>query len=302
MTSARSIAVVLSLLCACQKRASLGAPGTGDSVPDSSSADAPSSPGSDGAAPTGGADGAGGTGGGALGSGGSAATDAGSPDSPLGGDPMALLDGQQWLMACRVTSELLNTLCDTVSVIGNCPGQNAPRPTPSDPFSGQGMIARDDTVVVAGDAAVVYDVTIRVRGVVQAETYTGGVQDQQGFYIGGALGHLGRSAVFMMGISSPQQVYYLNALVKTADVAADSYHSFPVDFTATIPIAGGASVRFVAAASSCEIARNCDTTSMVAIQGGTCNPTLLSDFNEPGINQPYNGEFLVMHVLSAVAR
>jgi hypothetical protein len=218
--------------------------------------------------------------------------DAGGPAVDSGGTPGKLtpaqtnLDGQKYLLACGPDQGYSNLVCQNPQ--GACPNQGQPYLT-------LGMHNRDEHVKFGGTAGTVYQVTIHVRGIVEPKHYTGGVKDtaHEGFYTGGAPSQSGNYNVYLLKISGQQgQSYFLNALNQQ-----EAHFSYPIDYTVTIPIEGGADMWFLSDDSNCSAIKNCDTSS-VDKPGGQpgCKPITLTGFNEPGITQPYNGQFIVIHV------
>ena len=141
---------------------------------------------------------------------GSSKPDAGGPviDSG-GGTPGKLtpaqtnLDGQKYLLACGPDQGYSNLVCQNPQ--GACPNQGQPYLT-------LGMHNRDEHVKFGGTAGTVYQVTIRVRGIVEPKHYTGGTKDtaHEGFYTGGAPSQSGNYNVYLLKISGMQgQSYYL---------------------------------------------------------------------------------------------
>jgi hypothetical protein len=237
-----------------------------------------------------------------TGSGGSAMTtsDAGGPPSDAGGPasdsgggtPGKLtpaqtnLDGQKYLLACGADQGYSNLVCQNPQ--GACPNQGQPYLT-------LGMHNRDEHAKFGGTAGTVYQVTIRVRGIVEPKHYTGGVKDtaHEGFYTGGAPSTSGNYNVYLLKISGMQgQSYFLNSLNQQ-----EAHFSYAIDYTVTIPIEGGADMWFLSDDSNCSAIKNCDTSSVdkPGNQPG-CKPITLAGFTEPGITQPFNGQFIVIHV------
>jgi len=217
-----------------------------------------------------------GVGGGGPGAGGGGAAGGGSGASGGGAGSAiaAALDGQTWAFPCLATLPSSGLTCDDSSPSG-C------------------QAARDDTVTFGGEAGKVYSVTLRIRGVVEPKHYSGGVKDieHEGFYVGGSTSGPG-DTVYMIGVSDPAQVYYLNAIEQSEGGGLRPTFAFPIDYTVTIPIAGGATVRLFASDGDCRVSRNCDPTSASL----RCNPIVLPDLT--GVVQPAPGQFIVTQVVS----
>jgi len=252
-----------------------------------------SGPGTGGSAGSAGALGTGGNGG-ATGTGGTMMQpDAGTTGGP---GPMAILDNQQWLLPCGKNQSYSDLVC--VNQIGNgCNGTN--------PYLTRGTINRDQTIAVGGNAATTYQVTLRFRGVVEPKTYQGGTKPNptvktDGWYVGGQPAQNNNYNVYMFSVSSPKQDYWLNALGNQMPTVPEAHFSYPIDYTVTVPVSGGAMIRMLADDSNCSAIKNCDSTSHDASGGaGICNPITVPNLTTtPNIAQPYNGQFIVMNVVS----
>ncbi len=125
----------------------------------------------------------------------------------------------------------------------------------------------------AGDAAVTYNVTLHVRGIMEGYWYSGGVLDATSmtFYTGGVptIGGYGSACknktselpfslpveitpsdncwngfnMFALTVSAPKQHYYLNYTAKK-DNDRPPHAVYPSDYTVTIPIQGQAKLEF----------------------------------------------------------
>jgi hypothetical protein len=215
------------------------------------------------------------------------AADSGSTTTGMLTPAETNLDGQKYLLNCGPDQGYSNLVCQNPQ--GACPNQGQPYLT-------LGNHNRDDHVKFGGTAGTVYQVTIRVRGIVEPKHYTGGMKDtaHEGFYVGGAPSQSGNYNVYLLKTSGMQaQSYFLNALNQQ-----EAHFSYPIDYTVTIPIEGGADMWFLSDDSNCSAIKNCDTSSVdkPGNQPG-CKPITLAGFNEPGITQPFNGQFIVIHVL-----
>jgi hypothetical protein len=221
----------------------------------------------------------------------------------------AALDGQVYLARCGAPESVswlrcFNTLYQQQQLSPNT------RPYPT-----QDCVNRDDTVTIGGPPGAVYDVTLRVRGVVAPKSYATGAPGSPvngtnyGWFIGGRPVD-DRGNLFILWVSSPVvtpsgtmegQYYFLNALNRPE--LTD--FSFPVDYTVTLPIAAGAEVRFLADDSDCLMNNNCDDSSIDGYMPpmAVCNPSTIPDLPaSAGITQPYLGQFLYLTVVSAVTR
>jgi hypothetical protein len=91
-----------------------------------------------------------------------------------------------------------------------------------------------ESVTMGGESGAVYDVTLRMRGVVEQKTYTGGEQSGL-FYAGGTPAADGYN-VMKLEVSDPATTYYLNAGTSGIE------RVWELDVTQTIPIRAGATV------------------------------------------------------------
>jgi hypothetical protein len=228
---------------------------------------------------------------------------------------MAVLDNMQWILPCGPNQGYSDLVCVNQPA-PNCNGTN--------PYLTRGTINQDQTITVGGTAATTYMVTARFRGIVETKAYQGGTKPNptvksDGWYVGGTPQTNDNYNVYMLGVSSPAQVYYMNALGnQTPAITPNNGHfSYIVDFVATFPINGGAQVRFLTDDSNCSAIRNCNSaTSREGAGGaGVCNGLTLPNFT-PVLNprvvtvpasttgaaaittQPYNGQFIVMEIQS----
>jgi hypothetical protein len=141
-------------------------------------------------------------------------------------------------------------------------------------------------VTVFGDPAVLYQVQIRFRGVVEEKSYTGGTPvGGTRFLIGGAP-VLDTYNVYSLQVSNPPATYYLN------NGASGQTRCYGIDYTVTVPMYGGSTLTLnVDSRDSIEISNNQDGS------GG-------SPYSVPGLTipqQPIDGQFVQMDVLSATA-
>jgi hypothetical protein len=91
-----------------------------------------------------------------------------------------------------------------------------------------------EPVTMGGEAGAVYDVTLRIRGVVEQKTYTGGTQD--GFFYAGGTPAADGYNVVKLEVSEPAATYYLNAGTSGIE------RVWELDATEKIPVAAGATV------------------------------------------------------------
>lgn len=89
-----------------------------------------------------------------------------------------------------------------------------------------------------GSPDTIYQVTVRLRGVVEPETYRGGTPDGMHFRVGGEPDNATYNR-YGFSVSDPAEKYWLN------DSPNVGHDTFIIDHTKTIPIRGGATVSFV---------------------------------------------------------
>ncbi len=139
------------------------------------------------------------------------------------------------------------------------------------------------TVTVGGDPTYTYAVTLRIRGVVEQKTITGGTVIDG---TGGSMMQGGTPAsdgwnVVTLAISNPAQSYYLNVGTSGQVIV------YPLDFIVTLSIQGGATVTLeLNSIDSVEIANNTDG------QGGS--PISVRGIASPP--QPFSGQFVQLNV------
>jgi hypothetical protein len=163
-----------------------------------------------------------------------------------------------------------------------------------------GWCAHDDTVNVGGMPGRIYNVTLRVRGLVEAKTYQGGADRDNsgeqvpadGLYVGGQPNNTANAYdTYMIRVASPAQDYFLNSIGTGAD--SRLRHSvFEVDFTFDLPVEGGTSVRLVHVDPNDSGIKNCAEPDI----GSECTPATLPNLDPAiadslGSAQPYNGQF-----------
>ncbi|MBW2732261.1 MAG: hypothetical protein JRH20_07685 [Deltaproteobacteria bacterium] len=130
---------------------------------------------------------------------------------------------------------------------------------------------------LGGDPRRVYNVTLRFRGVVEQQSYTGG--KKQGYwYVGGRSANSAYN-IYKLQISAPPQTYYLNA------GRAGISRSWPIDYTRTVQVRGGAQVLLTADAQDGSLISNTNGRRSMVIPGVSPAP------------RPYDGQFIQMDVL-----
>jgi hypothetical protein len=92
-----------------------------------------------------------------------------------------------------------------------------------------------DTKSLAGDPDVVYDVTLRFRGVIEPKSYDGPGQD--GFFHPDAMPVADGYNLFSIDVGDPEAIFYLNSGSSGMAVC------FPLDEEHTVPVRGGTTLR-----------------------------------------------------------
>lgn len=141
------------------------------------------------------------------------------------------------------------------------------------------------TKQLAGDATVVYDVKLRVRGNTEPNTYVKGKLDPNGrFYVGGETSAPGYSA-YMLTVADPKQVYFFNYNPTT------SHMHFLIDYEVTIPMRGGTTLTFqVNGGKSVPDGHDASNRERLVVPGIAPDP------------EPYNGQLVQFDVVSVDAR
>jgi hypothetical protein len=136
-----------------------------------------------------------------------------------------------------------------------------------------------------GDSGVVYDVSFRVRGIVEAYNYVGGTRDSGNatissnpdlFLRGGSAQPAGANGydydVYELdvspAVSGAPNTYFLNSVTSTENPHTSSatlHLSFAIDYTKTIRVPGGGTITVKQFDSNCKSVMNCGKTS-----GSTC--------------------------------
>lgn len=90
------------------------------------------------------------------------------------------------------------------------------------------------------DPGRVHDVTLHVRGVVEPKNFTGGNVQFEHFQSGGTAVKNDYN-FYNIEVSDPQAVYTVNRSAEKV-----GHYTFPIDYSVTIPVRGGATVRIAA--------------------------------------------------------
>jgi len=139
--------------------------------------------------------------------------------------------------------------------------------------------ATTTAMLFEGDAGTTFDVSIRIRGVVELNGYSGGTA--QGYlYIGGIPAAAGWN-VFSIQVSSPKQHYFLNS------GGAGTAHCWAVDYVRTIKVDAGAVVVLSA-----------DTNDGVEVRNIDANGQPIVIPSIPPAPSAFDGQFLQIDVES----
>jgi hypothetical protein len=177
----------------------------------------------------------------------------------------AAIDGYRYEFPCKDPMPE-NPKPGAVGVSGRATGD----PATNDKFT--------DVRVFGGKPGKRYKVTIRVRGVVEPMMYKDGERVGDFFQIGGAPNNATYN-IYQLSVSLPVSHYFFNRQDKVG------HRIFALDYTATIEIAGGATLTF---------------------HGNGQNGHMITNFAKlvvPGIPpapQPFNGQFIELNVIDVV--
>jgi hypothetical protein len=164
---------------------------------------------------------------------------------------------------------------------------------------------------MGGLPGTTYDVTLRIRGIVEANVYTGGTSSMNGFYIGGTVGgNEGGSqySQYSLQVSSPATTYHLNQLdpgaqqdkyKNPANGGVVHHFGFIIDYHATIKVEGGATVSLKGQDNDCLMGRNCKPPSN---DFGHCDLQKIDGLTEDQVPQGatgFDGNFIWIDVEKA---
>jgi len=97
-------------------------------------------------------------------------------------------------------------------------------------------LKREIVRTFAGRSGVLYSVTLHVRGVVEPKNFTGGTVQFDHFQTGGEPVKNDYN-FYSLSVSEPRAVYTFNRNEEKV-----GHYTFPIDYTVTIPVRGGATV------------------------------------------------------------
>lgn len=202
----------------------------------------------------------------------------------------AVLDGFVMTQPCLESSG--PRACRTHPA-GLCPKNSDPART--------GALPTDAMLSFGGRPGTLYDVSLRVQGIVEPRVYRGGADSSElatnGFLVGGAIDN-SKDQHSAYALSTQTSSYFFNSLGRE-----NLRHSvFAVDYEAAVTIEGGASLALVVSDPNCEALKNCGDPDVPT----ECVPLDLPNL-EPKIREKlgtdpasYDGQFLGF-VVKAVA-
>jgi hypothetical protein len=159
------------------------------------------------------------------------------------------------------------------SVAGECP---------------EGGKVVNQSFILEGSAQVTYDITLRVRGVLEPRVYTGGKQSGDHFYVGGAPQPESNYNAVSIAVSTPAKTYYLNA----ADAEGETYEVLNLDYEAVVTAKGGAKITLGLTDLDCRLVRNCQSFD------GACTP--YAPTGVPPAPAGFNGQFVQLDLVSVM--
>jgi hypothetical protein len=201
---------------------------------------------------------------------------------------MAPFDGRAMLTACGANHPATG--------IRGC--WHYPPATMTCPTSGNVLV---ETFTVNGSSQLIYDVTLRVRGIAELKHFVGGTRQvpsgtSNTWYVGGTpdLSHEPAFNVFQLTVSSPPQIYYLNSAPSQAE---ERRESFALDYQVTVPVRGDATITLTNRDPNCIANKNCGAPATPDTQ---CSPITLAGVTDPRVSpQPYDGQFILLELLQA---
>jgi len=133
-------------------------------------------------------------------------------------------------------------------------------------------------VQLGGKPGTQFDVTLRFRGVIELNSYTGGTLSDF-FYTGGKSNEK-KANVWELTVASPAQTYFLNA----GNVGA---RTWPVDYTRTVRIAAGSTLTLTGDSLDSKLVANRDMKNQ---------PNIIADV--PPAPASFDGQFVQVDVVS----
>jgi hypothetical protein len=179
-----------------------------------------------------------------------------------------LVTSERLELAC-VADAFYAELCKTVE--GTCP-------------EGGKVIIKSFTLDGSVDA--LYDISMRVRGVLEPRVYTGGTKSGDHFYVGGAPVSPSNYNAVSITVSSPAQTYYLNL----AEGEGEAYRVLNLSYTAVVRAKGGSTLTLKLEDPDCSLVRNCRSFD------GACEPYVPTGV--PPAPESFNGQFVQLDLVS----
>jgi hypothetical protein len=261
--------------------------------------------------------------GGTTGSGGTTGTAGTTGAGGTSGNPVcdsvkSFLDGFEYLIACGQDTSYSVLVCQNTTPA--CGYGNSETLV-------QGTCDTDKKFTVAGTSSQSCTITLHVQGLIEPKHYNTGSTactnyygtSYEGFVQGPANGgatsgcyptssaynvymmHISDTATPLTGTALTGTRYYWNGINK-----GEMHFTYPVDYTTpSITVKGGQTLWMLAEDSNQTSIKNCAPTSVDAANaaaGGRCDAVTVPNVNAaPGaaITQPYNGQFVLLHVASA---
>ena len=215
----------------------------------------------------------------AAGGGGMGAGGGSGGSAPIDTTLVGALDGALIEFACGNTGSGYDCAQPSTAKCTNASGSTPPGAiTPSNGAATSWKIG--------GTAGTVYDVTFRLRGVVEVTSYIGGTRDagdtsilksQDLFQQGGTAQTSGGPSFdyntyqldVTPAVTGAANTYYLNSVTTAENPHASNsptqHLTFPIDYTKTIKVQGGGTISLKVTDSNCTEVQNCGPTS-----GNTC--------------------------------
>ncbi len=141
--------------------------------------------------------------------------------------------------------------------------------------------ADEESTTIDGEAGTTYNVTIRLRGLVEQKTYTD-YTNPDGMWIEGGAPDGGSFNVFSLHVSSPEMIYYLNSGSSYID------ECFVLDIEKTIVMDHGATLTLLADAGGDALStKNRDGDGVPIVVNGV-----------PPYPYPFDGQFVQLDIVN----
>ncbi|MEO8903170.1 MAG: DUF4215 domain-containing protein [Polyangiaceae bacterium] len=182
---------------------------------------------------------------------------------------------------------------------------------------------------IGGTSGTTYNVTVRIRGIVEVTSYVGGTRDQgttsitvsQDLFQQGGTPQISGGPSFDYDpyeidvtppVAGAANTYFLNSVTTAENPHASpnptNHLTFPIDYTKTIKVAAGGTISLKVTDSNCTKVQNCGPSA-----GGSCLaprsvdlsgaiPAAPSTFVQPFANGTFHGQWLFFDVTSVIAQ